>query len=102
MKNIPYEKHVLVCTHEHCKKLGSEETFLKLKEKIKGLGLKPKYRPSRVICLGKCDKGPNVAVWPEGTMYCGFKENNIDELIEKHLLKEEVLTSLLLKEGCGN
>ena len=96
--NIPYERHVLVCTNDTCKMQGSDKVFEKLKARIKELDLKKKYRPSRVICLGLCGKGPNVAIWPEGTVYCGFNESNVEDLIQKHLLSGETLTELLYKE----
>lgn len=95
--NIPYKKHILVCTQETCKLSGSEEIFLTLKERIKELDLKKTYRPSRVICLGHCGKGPNLAIWPEGTLYCGFSKDRVEDLIQKHLLKEEPLEDLLYK-----
>lgn len=95
--NTPFKKHILVCTQEACKVKGSEEIFLKLKERIKELDLKKTYRPSRVICLGLCEKGPNLTVWPEGTTYCKFSEDRIEDLIQKHLLKDEPLTDLLYK-----
>lgn len=96
--NIPYKKHVLVCLNETCKSQGSEKIFEKLKARIKELNLKKTYRPSRVICLGLCGKGPNIVVWPEGTVYCGFTEDRIEDLIQKHLLKGEELTDLLYKQ----
>ena len=95
--NIPFKKHVLVCINETCKSQGSDKIFEALKTKIKELNLKKTFRPSRVVCLGLCGKGPNVVVWPEGTVYCGFKEENIDDLIQKHLLRGEELTNLLYK-----
>ena len=98
MHNIPYQKQVLVCLNETCKCQGSDKVFEKLKARIKELNLKKTYRPSRVICLGLCGKGPNVIVWPEGTVYCGFTEDNVEDLIQKHLLKGEVLSNLLYKE----
>ena len=93
--NIPYKKQVLVCINETCKNQGSLNIFEKLKARIKELNLKKSYRPSRVVCLGLCGKGPNIAIWPEGTVYCGFKEERIEDLIQKHLLKGEELTDLL-------
>lgn len=96
--NIPYKKQVLVCLNETCKSQGSQLIFDKLKARINELDLKKIYRPSRVICLGLCGKGPNVAVWPEGTVYCGFSEDRIEDLIQKHLLQEKELTDLLYKE----
>lgn len=95
--NIPYQKHVLVCINETCKCQGADKIFEKLKSRIKELDLKKKYRPSRVVCIGLCGKGPNIVVWPEGTVYCGFKEENVEDLIQKHLLNGEILTELLYK-----
>ena len=96
--NIPYKKQILVCLNETCKCQGSDKIFEKLKARIKELNLKKTYRPSRAICLGLCGKGPNVLVWPEGTVYCGFKEENVEDLIQKHLLGGKELTELLYKE----
>lgn len=95
--NAPFQKHILVCLNETCKSQGSEIIFEKLKARIKELNLKKIYRPSKAICLGLCGKGPNVVVWPEGVVYCGFSEDNIEDLIQKHLLKNEMLTDLLYK-----
>lgn len=98
MHNLPYKKHVLVCLNDTCKNQGSDKIYNKLKARIKELNLKKTYRPSRVICLGLCGKGPNLAIWPEGTVYCGFSEDRIEELIQKHLLKDELLSDLLYKQ----
>ena len=98
MHNIPYEKQILVCINETCKLQGSMEIFDTLKARIKELDLKKTYRPSRVVCLGLCGKGPNVAVWPEGTVYCGFTKDKIEELIQKHLLHGEILKDVLYKK----
>jgi len=97
MHNIPYKKHVLVCINETCKNQGSEKIFERLKTRIKELNLKKTYRPSRVVCLGLCGKGPNICIWPEGTVYCGFVEDKVEDLIQKHLLNGEMLTDLLYK-----
>ena len=98
MHNIPFQKHVLVCMNDTCKAQGSDKVFEKLKARIKELNLKKTYRPSRVICLGLCGKGPNIVVWPEGTVYCGFSEDRVEDLIQKHLLQGQELTDLLYKE----
>ncbi|MBI1858587.1 MAG: (2Fe-2S) ferredoxin domain-containing protein [Candidatus Melainabacteria bacterium] len=98
MKNIPYKKHVLVCMNETCKMQGSGKIYEKLKARIKELNLKQDYRPTQAICLGICGKGPNIAIWPEGTLYCGFTEDKIEDLIQKHLLRDEVLNELLYKK----
>ncbi len=37
-------------------------------------------------CLGPCETGPNVLVYPEGVLYSGVTLEDIPEIIEGHLL----------------
>jgi (2Fe-2S) ferredoxin len=37
-------------------------------------------------CLGPCDAGPNVLVYPEGVLYQGVTPADVPELFEQHLL----------------
>lgn len=36
-------------------------------------------------CLGPCDGGPNVLVYPEGVLYRGVKVDDVVEIFDKHL-----------------
>lgn len=46
-------------------------------------------------CLGPCDGGPNVVVYPEGTLYQGVSAADVPEIFEKHLLGGEVVERLV-------
>jgi len=37
-------------------------------------------------CLGPCDGGSNVLVYPEGVLYSGVQPGDVAEIFEKHLL----------------
>jgi (2Fe-2S) ferredoxin len=37
-------------------------------------------------CLGPCDAGPNVLVYPEAVLYQGVTVDDVAELFERHLL----------------
>ena len=70
----PFEKHFLVCTGKHCDKpeLGIEGGTAiqeELKEHNKRMGRKPTVRVCKVTCLDLCDHGPNMVVYPGGTVY---------------------------------
>ena len=45
-------------------------------------------------CLGPCDSGPNVLVYPEGVMYAGVTKDDVLEIFDKHLEGDEVVTRL--------
>ena len=38
-------------------------------------------------CLGLCSSGPNVAVFPEGTIYSHVHVEDVAEIVSEHLLK---------------
>ena len=46
-------------------------------------------------CLGPCDSGPNVLVYPEGVMYTGIKPSDVSAIIEEHLLLDAPVERLL-------
>ena len=67
-------KHFLVCVGERCNnpERGEERGELiqkELKAHNKQLGRKPTVRVCAVSCLDLCDYGPNMVVYPDGTVY---------------------------------
>jgi len=50
-------------------------------------------------CLGPCEGGPNVVVYPEGTLYQGVKPDDVAELFDKHLLGGEPVERLLAESA---
>lgn len=70
----PFDKHFAVCTGDRCnaRERGEECGLLirdLIKDENKRMGRKPAVRVTSVSCLDLCDHGPNMIVWPEGTVY---------------------------------
>ena len=70
----PFQKHFVVCIGKHCNNLdrGIERGEIiqqELKDHNKKMGRKPTVRVCKVSCLDLCDYGPNMIVYPEGTVY---------------------------------
>lgn len=68
------------------------------KKRIKELGLAGagKIRINKSGCLDRCELGPVVVVYPEGTWYTYVDETDIDEIIDSHLINGKVVERLLL------
>lgn len=93
----PYEKLISVCTNFReegscCAKRGSKEIVEALKDYVKKNGLKGRLRVARSGCLGLCEMGPNVAVYPDGghggapgAWYKGVGMGDVPAIIEKHI-----------------
>jgi NADP-reducing hydrogenase subunit HndC len=70
----PFEKHIVVCMGKRCSHPDrGEDMGEKIQEELKDLnkklGRKSTVRVCKVSCLDLCDYGPNLIVWPEGTVY---------------------------------
>jgi (2Fe-2S) ferredoxin len=46
-------------------------------------------------CLGTCDHGPTVLVYPEGVMYTKVSPEDVPAIVEEHLIKGEPVERLL-------
>lgn len=99
MKEIPkpYKKLILVCVNERAngeESCGHKKSFRiaeKLKAYVNGNGLKGVVRVSRTGCLGLCQLGPNVAVFPENRWYTAVTDEDVDAIIKTEL-RDEVNT----------
>jgi (2Fe-2S) ferredoxin len=83
-----YQHHIFCCTnrradgHERgsCAQKGSEALRNYMKSRAKELGLAG-TRVNTAGCLDRCELGPVVVVYPEGTWYrCATKEE-VDEVL---------------------
>ena len=45
-------------------------------------------------CLGPCESGPTVVVYPEGVWYGEVTPDDVNELIEKHMVGGEPVERL--------
>ncbi len=99
-----YKKHVFVCENERdekdtkgsCSQKGSREFRAKLKEEIKQRGLKSKIRINKAGCLGTCNQGISVAIYPERIWYGKVQEDDIAEIVDKTLINDELIERLLM------
>ena len=80
-----HDAHVLVCAGGDCKKRGSKGVRRALKEGLRAAGMNGEIRIDSVGCLGLCKHGPNVVVYPGGSWYLGLGEEDVPEVVERHL-----------------
>jgi len=90
--------HVLVCAGAACVASGAEEIQRRLEARIQELGLNTEVAVYGTGCVGTCDLGPVLIVYPEGTFYVKLKPQDVDEIAEEHLLKGRVVQRLLPRD----
>jgi (2Fe-2S) ferredoxin len=101
-----YKAHVFVCTNERepghprgcCKEKGSVDLRDYMKAKAKELGIK-NVRINNAGCLDRCELGPNMVIYPEGVWYRATNFEEVDEVLQKHLIEGGRVERLMLKPG---
>jgi (2Fe-2S) ferredoxin len=69
-----------------------------MKQRCKALGLSGpgQVRINTAGCMDRCELGPVMAIYPEATWYTFVDRDDIDEIIEEHLIGGRVVERLLL------
>lgn len=64
---------------EYCRK--------QIKEKKHLLGENCYVKANKTGCLGKCEQGPNIVLFPENRWYHYNSKEDIDKILEEHVFK---------------
>jgi len=89
-----YERHVFVCENERppespkgsCSAKGGREVRARLKDAVAKAGLVGRVRVNSAGCLGQCAEGVTVVVYPEAVWYGHVRVEDVDRIVEEHLV----------------
>ena len=90
--------HILVCGGTACESNKSDEIVKLLKEHAEKNGIADKVVVVKTGCFGFCSQGPVVKIMPGRVFYTHVKPEHAKDMIEKHILKNELLLRILYKE----
>lgn len=94
-----YKYHLFFCTHSrddgtaHCEEHGAQDLRNYAKQRVKELKLK-KVRVNNAGCLNRCKLGPMLVIYPEGVWYRYESKQDIDEIIDSHLIHGQIVERL--------
>ena len=97
-----YKHHVFFCLNRRdapeacCACHGAESLQAYAKDRIKGMKLSGpgKIRINKSGCLDRCEEGPVIVVYPDNVWYTYVDKNDIDEIIDGHLVGGKVVERL--------
>jgi (2Fe-2S) ferredoxin len=69
-----------------CTSKGSPDVLARFKQRVEELKLKPRIRAQKSGCLDTCETGVSVVVYPEAVWYKGVTVDDVDEIVESHLV----------------
>jgi NADP-reducing hydrogenase subunit HndC len=85
----------MICGGTGCTSSGSVKIQLEFKRLLKEYGLEDEVRVVQTGCFGLCALGPIVIVYPDGTFYSRVTVDDIEEIVESHLLKGHIVERLV-------
>ena len=97
-----FKHHVFFCTNQRsegeacCNNLGAGDMRAYAKDKVKALGARVpgKVRINAAGCLDRCEEGPAMVIYPEAVWYTYVDQEDIDEIIEQHLVQGKIVERL--------
>ena len=87
--------HVLCCGGTGCKASASDEIIATFERILKEKGLQDEVQVIRTGCFGFCEKGPIVKMLPDNTFYTQVKPEDVEKIINEHIIKGRKVTDLL-------
>ncbi len=103
----PIKRHVFICNGKSCSAVGSAEVKAAFARELEARGLRqgkaskgrnPLGEVVLTDCssVGFCSIGTAVLVYPEGVWYAQVQPEDVQEIIEEHLVKGNVVERLAL------
>ena len=89
------KRAIVLCGGTGCLSSNSAEIKNKIEKVLEEKGLSDRVSVNLVGCFGFCSQGPFVKIYPEDTLYRLVKIDDVEEIIEKDIIGEEVVERLL-------
>jgi len=97
-----YRYHVFFCTNKRedssacCENFNARAMRDYAKARMKELGLtgEGEVRINAAGCMDRCGEGPVLVVYPQGVWYTYVDQEDIDEIIDEHLVHDRVVGRL--------
>jgi len=102
MSDSYYKYHVFFCTNQRtdgrasCGDCNAQAMRDYAKAEAKRLQLTGpgKVRINSAGCMDRCEEGPTIVIYPEGTWYTYVDKEDIDEILQKHLIEGKIVERL--------
>ncbi len=90
--------HVLLCYGGACISSNADSVKGAMEKAIAKAGLQNEVDVVTTGCMGTCELGPIMVIYPEGVFYQKVKPEDAEEIVQEHLLKGRVVKRLFYKK----
>lgn len=92
-----FRSQVLVCGGVGCTNSESQNLYNVFKSEIKKNNLEHEVEVLKTGCLGLCELGSVVIIYPEGTVYEKVNKNDVAEIVKEHFINDNIVERLQYK-----
>ncbi|MFN2352026.1 MAG: FAD-dependent oxidoreductase, partial [Kiritimatiellia bacterium] len=93
-----FRAQVLLCAGGACISSGTESVRDAFQRELGEQQLNEEVGLITTGCMGMCEVGPIVVIYPEGVFYQKVKSEDVAEIVKEHLLKGRVVQRLFYKK----
>ena len=93
-KRDPHRQAVAICASS-CETRGGKEVVTAFQDEIKKQGLEGKVDIRGTGCLGLCEQGPIVIVYPQAVPYFKVKAADVPDIVSETLVNKNLIQKLL-------
>lgn len=101
---VSVKHHIFICTScrangqqkGFCFQKGSVDIVQRFMEAVEENDLSGEVMITNTGCFGICDKGPIAVVYPEGIWYGNLSEEDVDKIVEQHILEGNPVKELMI------
>jgi NADH:ubiquinone oxidoreductase subunit F (NADH-binding)/(2Fe-2S) ferredoxin/ferredoxin len=86
---------ISACVSTGCQALGAKKVLEAFKVELKKQGLEGKVDIKETGCLGFCEKGPRIVIYPQEIYYFQVDAKDVPEIVSKTLMNNEIVERLL-------
>lgn len=90
--------HVLLCYGGACISSNADSVKGSMEKAIAKAGLQNEVDVITTGCMGTCELGPIMVIYPEGVFYQKVRPEDAEEIVQEHLLKGRVVKRLFYKK----
>jgi len=98
-KREPSKPSVSICISTGCVALGSLKVMEAFKAELEKQGLKDKIEIKGTGCLGFCELGPRLTVYPQEICYFKVNPKDVPEIVSATILENRVVERLVYKDS---
>jgi len=94
----PKKTYVTICSGTGCQAHRCENIIVEFEKELTKQKLESKVEIRKTGCLGFCERGPVVIIYPKGIFYQKVRIEDVSEIMSKTVVKNEPIERLLYED----